>query len=85
MDMCVLRIGWQHSRTAAGAVTAARLKHTVRAKLLAAIVSTMRSLTQNHLTQLLQGAAPRNLPNLKNLAMELRKICCHPVSGWVLV
>lgn len=55
------------------------------AKLLAAIVPTMRSLTQNHLTQLLQGAAPRNLPNLKNLAMELRKICCHPVSGWVLV
>lgn len=30
--------------------------------------------------QLLAGAAPRNLPNLRNLAMELRKVCCHPVG-----
>ena len=23
----------------------------------------------------------KNLPNLNNLAMELRKVCCHPVRS----
>lgn len=31
--------------------------------------------------QLLAGASWKNLPNLRNLAMELRKVCCHPVSA----
>lgn len=30
--------------------------------------------------QLLAGASSKNLPNMRNLAMELRKVCCHPVS-----
>ena len=30
--------------------------------------------------QLLAGASAKNMPNLRNLAMELRKVCCHPVS-----
>lgn len=30
---------------------------------------------------LLGGASNKNLPNMKNLAMELRKLCCHPVSA----
>ncbi len=30
--------------------------------------------------QLLAGASSKNMPNLRNLAMELRKVCCHPVS-----
>ncbi|KAL6771482.1 hypothetical protein ACKKBG_A26555 [Auxenochlorella protothecoides x Auxenochlorella symbiontica] len=37
-----------------------------------------RAMYEKQIGVLLQGAAPRNLPNLKNLAMELRKICCHP-------
>ena len=28
---------------------------------------------------LLAGMGAKNLPNLNNLAMELRKVCCHPV------
>ena len=28
---------------------------------------------------LLTGCNAKNLPNLRNLAMELRKVCCHPV------
>jgi hypothetical protein len=24
------------------------------------------------------GASAKNMPNLRNLAMELRKVCCHP-------
>jgi hypothetical protein len=28
---------------------------------------------------LLSGCNAKNLPNLRNLAMELRKVCCHPV------
>lgn len=28
---------------------------------------------------LLNGCTAKNLPNLRNLAMELRKVCCHPV------
>lgn len=32
------------------------------------------------LSQLLAGATTKNMPNLRNLAMELRKVCCHPVS-----
>jgi len=28
---------------------------------------------------LLTGCSAKNLPNLRNLAMELRKVCCHPV------
>lgn len=27
---------------------------------------------------LLTGAMSKNMPNLRNLAMELRKVCCHP-------
>lgn len=30
---------------------------------------------------LLGGASTKNTPQLQNLAMELRKVCCHPVSG----
>ena len=30
---------------------------------------------------LLAGASNKNLPNLRNLAMELRKVCCHPVRA----
>jgi len=35
------------------------------------------------LMQLLAGASAKNMPNLRNLAMELRKVCCHPVSNTV--
>ncbi len=28
---------------------------------------------------LLAGASSKNMPNLRNLCMELRKVCCHPV------
>lgn len=28
----------------------------------------------------LLGGGNKNLPNMRNLAMELRKLCCHPVS-----
>lgn len=28
---------------------------------------------------LLTGCSAKNMPNLRNLAMELRKVCCHPV------
>ena len=28
---------------------------------------------------LLKGVDAKNLPNMRNLAMELRKLCCHPV------
>ena len=31
--------------------------------------------------QLLAGASSKNLPSMRNLAMELRKLCCHPVSA----
>jgi chromodomain-helicase-DNA-binding protein 7 len=30
---------------------------------------------------LLGGASTKTMPQLRNLAMELRKVCCHPVSG----
>ena len=35
--------------------------------------------------QLLAGASAKNMPNLRNLAMELRKVCCHPVSQEAMV
>ena len=28
---------------------------------------------------LLGGVSTKNAPQLQNLAMELRKVCCHPV------
>ena len=31
------------------------------------------------IAELLAGASNKNIPNLRNLAMELRKLCCHPV------
>jgi hypothetical protein len=30
---------------------------------------------------LLAGTGAKNLPNLNNLAMQLRKVCCHPVRA----
>ena len=39
-----------------------------------------RALYSKQIGALLGGGAGKNLPNMRNLAMELRKLCCHPVS-----
>ena len=36
------------------------------------------ALYEQEIGTLLSGADKRNLPNLRNLAMELRKVCNHP-------
>ena len=38
-----------------------------------------RALYSKQIGALLGGGAGKNLPNMRNLAMELRKLCCHPV------
>ena len=37
-----------------------------------------RAIYERQVAALLGGGARANLPNLRNLAMELRKVCCHP-------
>ncbi|KAL0028186.1 hypothetical protein WJX79_000439 [Trebouxia sp. C0005] len=37
-----------------------------------------KALYSNQIGALLNGCNAKNLPNLRNLAMELRKVCCHP-------
>lgn len=37
-----------------------------------------RAIYERQVAALLGGGAKANLPNLRNLAMELRKVCCHP-------
>ena len=46
--------------------------HTTRFRL-------CRALYSKQIGALLGGGAGKNLPNMRNLAMELRKLCCHPV------
>lgn len=38
-----------------------------------------RALYARDIGALLGGSSNKNLPNMRNLAMELRKLCCHPV------
>jgi hypothetical protein len=38
-----------------------------------------RALYANQISALLGGATAKNMPQMRNLAMELRKVCCHPV------
>jgi len=37
-----------------------------------------KAIFENQIGALLGGAAQKNLPVLRNVAMELRKVCCHP-------
>ena len=37
-----------------------------------------RAIYERQVAALLGGGSKANLPNLRNLAMELRKVCCHP-------
>jgi SNF2 family DNA or RNA helicase len=37
-----------------------------------------KALYENQIATLLKGASQQALPNMRNLAMELRKVCCHP-------
>ena len=37
-----------------------------------------RAIYERRVDALLAGGGKANLPNLRNLAMELRKVCCHP-------
>jgi hypothetical protein len=39
-----------------------------------------RALYSQQIGALLGGGSNKNLPSMRNLAMELRKLCCHPVS-----
>jgi hypothetical protein len=39
-----------------------------------------KALYGKQIGSLLSGGASKNLPGMRNLAMELRKLCCHPVS-----
>jgi chromodomain-helicase-DNA-binding protein 7 len=39
-----------------------------------------RALYSQQIGALLAGVSSKNLPGMRNLAMELRKLCCHPVS-----
>lgn len=41
-----------------------------------------RALYSQQIGTLLGGVSNKNLPGMRNLAMELRKLCCHPVSAW---
>lgn len=38
-----------------------------------------RALYSQQIGALLGGGSNKNLPSMRNLAMELRKLCCHPV------
>ena len=37
-----------------------------------------KAIFEKQIGTLLAGTSQKNVPNLKNLAMELRKVCCHP-------
>jgi superfamily II DNA or RNA helicase len=37
-----------------------------------------KAIFEKQIGTLLAGASQKNVPNLRNLAMELRKVCCHP-------
>lgn len=37
-----------------------------------------KAIFEKQIGTLLAGVSQKNAPNLKNLAMELRKVCCHP-------
>ncbi|XP_024535858.1 chromodomain-helicase-DNA-binding protein 8 [Selaginella moellendorffii] len=37
-----------------------------------------RALYENRISDLIKGTQPSNMPNLRNMAMELRKLCNHP-------
>jgi hypothetical protein len=39
-----------------------------------------KALYSQQIGALLGGGSNKNLPNMRNLAMELRKLCCHPVG-----
>ena len=39
-----------------------------------------KALYERQIGALMAGASAKNMPNMRNLAMELRKLCCHPVS-----
>lgn len=39
-----------------------------------------RALYSQQIGALLGGGSNKNLPSMRNLAMELRKLCCHPVG-----
>jgi SNF2 family DNA or RNA helicase len=39
-----------------------------------------KALYERQIGALMAGASIKNMPNMRNLAMELRKLCCHPVS-----
>jgi hypothetical protein len=40
-----------------------------------------RALYSQQIGALLAGVSSKNLPGKRNLAMELRKLCCHPVGA----
>lgn len=40
-----------------------------------------KALYENQIQSLLSHSKNTELPNLRNLAMELRKVCCHPVRA----
>ncbi len=40
-----------------------------------------RALYGKQIGALLGGGSSKSMPQLRNLAMELRKVCCHPVSA----
>ncbi|KAG0573929.1 hypothetical protein KC19_VG222200 [Ceratodon purpureus] len=37
-----------------------------------------RAIYENNIATLLKGSTANNMPNLRNVAMELRKLCNHP-------
>lgn len=41
-----------------------------------------RGLYEGCIGALLGGGSSKNMPQMRNLAMELRKLCCHPVGRW---
>lgn len=38
-----------------------------------------RAMYEGQISALMGGATGKNVPGMRNLAMELRKLCCHPV------
>lgn len=44
-----------------------------------------KALYENQIAALLGGGKGANLPQMRNLAMELRKLCCHPVRCFPLL
>lgn len=42
-----------------------------------------KALYAGTICSLLGGKGSKNLPQMRNLAMELRKLCCHPVGTFV--